>query len=187
MLSHFYQKIVIEKQIEKTQSAMFEDEKEFLATFGGEKKKDSPSAGPIPSTESPIEQPTETGEENLFAVDYGVGTQVDNQIDFGAPIEQPPPITDPVGTKFGANVDAAEKNTWLEEMLGKNEVTDFFGDIYRAGAQGIGQGATIDDARRLFVSGSDTSEEDVQKYIAAVQRMDTVSYTHLTLPTKRIV
>ena len=154
---------------------MFEDEEEFLATFGGEKKKDSPSAGPTPSTESPIEQPTETGEKNIFAVDYGVGTQVDNQIDFGAPVQQPPPITDPVGTKFGANVDAAEKNTWLEEMLGKNEVTDFFGDIYRAGAQGIGQGATIDDARRLFVSGSETSDEDVQKYIAAVQRMDNYS------------
>ena len=151
---------------------MFEDEEEFLATFGGEKKKDSPSGGPTPSTESPIEQPTETGEENIFAVDYGVDSQVDNQVDFGAPVKQPPPITDPVGTKFGANVDAAEKNTWLEEMLGKNEVTDFFGDIYRAAAQGIGQGATIDDARRLFVSGSDTSEEDVQKYIAAVQRMD---------------
>ena len=151
---------------------MFEDEEEFLATFGGEKKKDSPSGGPTPSTESPIEQPTETGEENIFAVDYDVDSQVDNQVDFGAPVKQPPPITDPVGTKFGANVDAAEKNTWLEEMLGKNEVTDFFGDIYRAAAQGIGQGATIDDARRLFVSGSDTSEEDVQKYIAAVQRMD---------------
>ena len=74
-----------------------------------------------------------------------------------------------MGTKFGANVDVGEKNTWLEEMLGKNAVTDFFGDMYRAGAQGLGQGATIDDARRLFMSGSDTSEEDVQKYIAAVK------------------
>jgi len=151
---------------------MFEDEEEFLKTFGGEKKKDSPSAGPTPSTESPIEQPTETGEENIFAVDYGVDTQVDNQVDFGAPVQQPPPITDPVGTKFGADVDAPEKNTWLEEMLGKYEVTDFFGDMYRAAAQGIGQGATIDDARRLFLAGSDTSEEDVQKYIAAVKNMD---------------
>ena len=105
-------------------------------------------------------------------MDYGVDTQVDNQVDFGAPVQQPPPITDPVGTKFGADVDAPEKNTWLEEMLGKNEVTDFFGDMYRAAAQGLGQGATIDDARKLFLAGSDTSEEDVQKYIAAVQNMD---------------
>ena len=118
---------------------MFEDEDEFLLTFQGEKKKDSPSAGPTPSTESPIEQPTETGEENLFAVDYGSS----NQIDFGGTSGQitspPPPITDPVGTKFGANTSVGEKNTWLEEMVGKNVVTDFFGDIYRAGAQGIGQ------------------------------------------------
>ena len=149
---------------------MFEDEEEFLATFGGEKKKDSPSAGPTPSTESPTEQPIETGEEEQFAMDFGSN----NQIDFGGTSGQttPPPITDPVGTKFGANINAPEKNTWLEEMLGKNEVTDFFGDMYRAAAQGIGQGATIDDARRLFMSGSDTSKEDIEKYISAVQRMD---------------
>ena len=76
------------------------------------------------------------------------------------------------GKKFGANVDVGEKNTWLEDVLGKNEVTDFFGDIVRATRQGIGQGATIDDARNLFISGSDTSEADIQKYIAAVQQMD---------------
>ena len=31
-------------------------------------------------------------------------------------------------------------------MFGKNELTDFFGDIYRAGAQGLKQGATIDES-----------------------------------------
>ena len=107
-------------------------------------------------------------------MDYGVDNQVDNQIDFGGTSGQTslPPITDPVGTKFGANIDVGEKDTWLEEMVGKNVVTDFFGDIYRAGAQGIGQGASIDDARRLFVSGSETSEEDIQKYITAVENME---------------
>jgi hypothetical protein len=83
-------------------------------------------------------------------------------------------VTDPKGVRYGANVQAPEKNTWLEEQLGKNVVTDFFGDIWRAGAQGMKQGATIDDARRLFIQGSNTSEEDVEDYIRAVQNMDDV-------------
>jgi hypothetical protein len=83
-------------------------------------------------------------------------------------------VTDPKGVRYGANVQAPEKNTWLEEQLGKNVVTDFFGDIWRAGAQGMKQGATIDDARRLFIQGSSTSEEDVDDYIRAVQNMDDV-------------
>ena len=119
----------------------------FLKPLEVKKKKDSPSAGPTPSTESPTEQPIETGEEEQFAMDFGSN----NQIDFGGTSGQTPlpPITDPVGTKFGANVQGYEKNTWLEDVLGKNEVTDFFGDIVRATRQGIGQGATIDDARNL--------------------------------------
>ena len=43
-----------------------------------------------------------------------------------------------------------EKNTAIERMFGKNEVTDFFGDLYRSGVQGINQGATVDDAISLF-------------------------------------
>ena len=157
---------------------MFEDEKEFLLTFQGEKKNDLPSTGPTPSTESPIEQPVETGEENIFNVDYGAGnqtvdSQVDNQVDYGAVIRQESfDVQNPVGTKFGANTQVGEKNTWLEEVAGKNEITDFFGDIYRAGAQGVAQGGTIDDARRLFTSGGSATKEDIAKYITAVENMD---------------
>ena len=94
---------------------MFEDEKEFLLTFQGEKKNDLPSTGPTPSTESTIEQPVETGEENIFNVDYGAGnqtvdSQVDNQVDYGAVIRQESfDVQNPVGTKFGANTQVGEK------------------------------------------------------------------------------
>ena len=59
-------------------------------------------------------------------------------------------------------------------MLGKNVVTDFFGDMWRAGKQGVGQGATIDDALKLYASGSSISDEDLQEYIAAVGEMDNI-------------
>ena len=65
-----------------------------------------------------------------------------------------------------------EKDTAIERMFGKGEVTDFFGDLYRSGVQGINQGATVDDAISLFAQGKNVSEEDLQEYIAAVNQME---------------
>lgn len=69
-------------------------------------------------------------------------------------------------------VSQKEEDTAIERMFGKNEVTDFFGDLYRAGAQGQAQGATVDDALNLFAQGQDISQEDLQEYISAVQNMN---------------
>lgn len=67
---------------------------------------------------------------------------------------------------------AGEKDTWLERTFGKNHVTDFFGDMYRSGVQGLAQGATVDDALKIFYSGEDVDEEDLRDYISAVQNME---------------
>ena len=74
------------------------------------------------------------------------------------------------------NVGAGpEKDTAIERAFGKNEVTDFFGDMYRAWKTGAGQGATVDDALKVFASGSKVSEENLQDYIDAVENMDSFS------------
>ena len=65
-----------------------------------------------------------------------------------------------------------EKDTAIERQFGKNFVTDFFGDIYRAGAQGIAQGATVDDALKVFAKGEDISDEDLQDYINSINEME---------------
>jgi hypothetical protein len=67
---------------------------------------------------------------------------------------------------------AGEKDTWLERTFGKTHATDFFGDMYRSMQQGLAQGATVDDALKLFYSGKDVDEEDVRDYISAVQNME---------------
>ena len=67
---------------------------------------------------------------------------------------------------------AGEKDTWLERTFGKNHVTDFFGDMYRSSVQGLAQGATVDDALKIFYSGKDVDEEDLRDYITAVQNME---------------
>ena len=156
---------------------VFGDEEEFEEFITPLKKKDFSGDGPQQPVDSDTQTPTD---ETPLSRGPGSSATPDRTVDRLNPqvgsIQTQQKLPDkPVGTRYGANVESGEKNTWLEEMLGKNAVTDFFGDMYRAGAQGIGQGATIDDARRLFVSGSETTQEDVAKYIEAVQRMDDYS------------
>ena len=64
-----------------------------------------------------------------------------------------------------------EKNTWVEDFAGKNFVTDFFGDIYRAGAAGQAQGASVDESLELMTKGKDVTDEDIEDFIAAQERM----------------
>ena len=154
---------------------VFEDEEEFGEFITPLKKKDFSGDGPQQPVDSGTPTPAEETPSPQGPGSSAIPDRSVNRIDprLNDLINPDTALPDkPVGTKFGANVDVGEKNTWLEEMLGKNTVTDFFGDMYRAGAQGLGQGATIDDARRLFISGSETSSEDVEKYIAAVKNMD---------------
>jgi len=66
----------------------------------------------------------------------------------------------------------AEKDTAIERAFGKNEVTDFLGDIYRAWKTGAGQGATVDDALKVFASGSNVSDKNLDQYIEAVENME---------------
>ena len=64
-----------------------------------------------------------------------------------------------------------EKDTWLERTFGKNEFTDFFGDLYRATETGRAQGAGVDEALELMIKGKNVTDQDVQEYIAAAQRL----------------
>ena len=64
-----------------------------------------------------------------------------------------------------------EQDTAIERVFGKNEFTDFFGDIYRAGVQGQTQGATVDESLELMMKGGSASEEDVMAFIESYRAM----------------
>ena len=72
-------------------------------------------------------------------------------------------------------IQTGEDDTAIERTFGKNFLTDFLGDIYRAGEQGVAQGATLDDAMKLFTQGKEISDEDLQEYIRVVQEMESYS------------
>lgn len=64
-----------------------------------------------------------------------------------------------------------EQDTAIERVFGKNEFTDFFGDIYRAGVQGQAQGGTVDESLELMMKGGEASEEDVMAFIESYRAM----------------
>ena len=174
-LQEFIEDEGTEDLFEMLPEGVFESEEQFGEFLTPLKKKDFSGEGPQQPVDSATQTPAEETPSPQGAGSLGSPNRSVNRLNpasLNQSLVQQPLPDKPVGTKFGANVDVGEKNTWLEEMLGKNTVTDFFGDMYRAGAQGLGQGATIDDARRLFVSGSETSDADVEQYIAAVKNMD---------------
>ena len=65
-----------------------------------------------------------------------------------------------------------EDDTLLEDFFGKNILTDFWGDMYRAAAQGQAQGGSLDESLELFVKGKDVTDEDIQDFIIAQERMN---------------
>ena len=70
-----------------------------------------------------------------------------------------------------------EKNTWLEDTFGKNQITDFFGDFYRAGSAGAKAGRSVDEAFDLFKYGNDMTDEQVKDFLAAQRNMESSGQT----------
>ena len=64
-----------------------------------------------------------------------------------------------------------EKDTLIERTLGKNALTDFLGDLYRAGVSGVAAGETTGESFDMFQEAGDKelTDESIQKYIGAVE------------------
>ena len=65
-----------------------------------------------------------------------------------------------------------EEDTWIERTLGKNVATDFFGDLWRAGEQGLAQGATVDEAFDVYKKGKNISDAELNRYIEVSDALD---------------
>ena len=68
-------------------------------------------------------------------------------------------------------IATGEKDTWLERTVGKNEVTDFFGDLWRAGAKGFETGNTVDEALELSLKGASASKEDIADFVRVNEQL----------------
>jgi len=79
-----------------------------------------------------------------------------------------------------------EKDTYLEQLVGKNSVTDLIGDIYRAGKQGLMQGNTADEAASLMISGSDATDEQVEAFLQSQEALQNQGTTDEMMNFNRI-
>ena len=70
-----------------------------------------------------------------------------------------------------SDLPSAEKNTAIERTFGKNQLTDFFGDLYRAGVQGALQAEAVDPSLDLFRQGEQSSDESINKFIETNQKI----------------
>jgi hypothetical protein len=135
---------------------------DFSVLVGVKKKEDSVSASQQVVTDSTIPQRQEEviSSESITLEEPSEYTVVQD--------------TKPSGGYQGDKQISLEKSTAIERVFGKNELTDLFGDIYRAGAAGQAQGGSVDEALELFAKGSDVSDDDIQEFIAAQKRMQSM-------------
>ena len=73
--------------------------------------------------------------------------------------------------------ESQEKDTEIERLFGKNEVTDFFGDIARAWQSGTAQGRSLDSAIEIFKSGKDMTEDQYVEFVEQARAMEEAGQT----------
>ncbi len=64
-----------------------------------------------------------------------------------------------------------EKDTAFERQFGKNEFTDFFGDLYRAASAGVTAGASVDEAFDIY-KGKEATDEEVYDFLAKSRKIE---------------
>ena len=102
-------------------------------------------------------------------VDVTQPTDVSAIEEVEVPVASETPRYNPYGTP--QNLSVREKDTAIERAFGKNFLTDFFGDIYRAGSAGRAQGATLNESLELFAKGDNVTDQDIEEFIAAQQSL----------------
>ena len=151
-------------------------EQDFSVLFGidkGVKKKDQPQPVPVDSDGSGDMEITEEVLQEEEGVQPISSAYLNEQnLDFNQAEVKP---YSPIGSDSQMeNLSVGEKSTALERTFGKNEFTDFFGDMWRAGVQGQAQGGTVDEALELMGksrTGMDITSDDIQDFLAAQSRM----------------
>lgn len=84
----------------------------------------------------------------------------------GAPVEETAAPDMDFNLETGSS-DSQEQDTLVERTFGKNFVTDYFGDFYRAFKSGYRQSTSIDEDLNIMAKGSSASYEEIQEFIDA--------------------
>ena len=158
-------------------------EEDFSVLFGLDssvKKKDQPQPQPQPQP-VPVDSDGSGGQEiteDVLTEEEGIGSSEylqDQNLDFQQAEVKP---YSPIGSNSQMeDLSVGEKSTAIERTFGKNEFTDFFGDMWRAGVQGQAQGGTIDESLEILGKsrvGAEITSEDIQDFLVAQRKLQSV-------------
>ena len=70
-----------------------------------------------------------------------------------------------------------EESTFVEDLFGKNIVTDVVGDVIRAGQSGFIQSDMLDPSLEYFTKGKDISDEDLNKLVETGRALENAPLT----------
>ena len=75
--------------------------------------------------------------------------------------------------QFNLTTESTEELTLIEKIpgIGKNQVTDFLGDLYRSAVQGYEQSKIVDPSLDLFYEGNQATDEEVLKFVEANRKI----------------
>ena len=163
------------KKKDESVSISQEDVTEFTTPEGQEEVISSD----VSETITPEQTSTEDGstfEEFTKEKDLDTTKMVDPTT--GLPIEEESVETDLDDISNEPVIFASEAERYelanltdIEKVFGRSVIPQFFGDLYRSGAAGQAQGGSVDESLELFYKGADVTEEDIQDFIAAQERM----------------
>ncbi len=117
------------------------------------------------------EQGAPSDEINKLAASYNTELEVINNESKALVKEQEQMAADSEKVDKAHREGAKEKNTWIEDKMGKNMFTDFMGDMARAVSAGQEQGGQIPSSMNLFTKGKDATLEEAQEFIDAANRL----------------
>ena len=75
--------------------------------------------------------------------------------------------------QFNLTTESTEELTLIEKIpgIGKNQVTDFLGDLYRSAVQGYEQSKIVDPSLDLFYEGNEATDEEVLKFVESNKKI----------------
>tara|TARA_R100001440_G_scaffold26542_4_gene43409 strand:+ start:8898 stop:15071 length:6174 start_codon:yes stop_codon:yes gene_type:complete len=146
----------------------------------------SPTAPIDPTTGQPF-QDEETVDQAEVDFDTPSGEE---QIDQTTTQITTPQPRDQTTETFGSGdffiEGTQEDNTILEDVVGKNSVTDFISDIYRSMKSGFAQGNTADEANRLFLKGQSATDEEIMAFLETQDQLMSAKQTDEMLNFNKI-
>ena len=138
---------------------------DFKSKYGLKKKEESVLPSQMEATESIIEtKEPDTSLESLEEPEQEVAPIS------GFAVEQ-------IETPTEQFKDTQEKSTLIERTFGKNPLTDFLGDIYRSGIQGLEVSETVPGAIKILSQGRTVSDKEIEDYIKEVQEAEAMPET----------